>query len=453
MKNKSSYIVMVILILIGIITPYLYNDYKENKSNKILQNNETVKTGNATLAIIQVDKEGNETKVDEFPSKTEYAFDYLLSSCTNGSKIKFDETAWTASVTASKKDNCKFYFRPRLGELAEDIIAKANKNDYLYKSTPDFSKIAENESGVFASTDDLGTSYYFRGFPDNNYIVFGSYAEDTTLTVYDYNEWTEKTVEVKAGSPMYWRIVRINGDGSIRLIYDGTEKVANGENHIASIASSVFNNNINDSKYNGFTYNENGEEIDSVIKTVLDEWYNDHLIENYDQYIADAIFCNDRKIEKKYYLDENGVESENEAGSIGYGVSYSARYRNDNPTLICSQKSDRYTIDGNLGNGLLKNPIGLITFDELKMAGAGSINSNLQFMNTGEYFWTLTPLFYDFLDGTRNIYGSYSYYGIDSVNVNIDGMPPSVRPVINLKADVKFTGDGSYETPYTIVTN
>ena len=224
---------------------------------------------------------------------------------------------------------------------------------------------------------------------------------------------------------MYWRIVRINGDGSIRLVYDGIEKVANG-NSYSIIAESAYSTITGDIKYVGYTYESTDAEgatiqTDSTIKGVVDAWYEKHLETTYGSYIKDSIFCNDR----------NNINSD-------YAFDSTDRLTSCKPTLTCTNKSDRYTVeDTTNGNGYLSNPVGLLTADEVKMAGEdGYISSAVK-------FWTMTPAFQDFvwlhgkyLDGDWEI-SSYYY---------------DVRPVINLKSDVKFEGDWSYETPYKIIT-
>ena len=69
---------------------------------------------------------------------------------------------------------------------------------------------------------------------------------------------------------MYWKIVRINGDGSIRLIYNETS--ANDSSF--TIGSTPYNLNDDDPKYTGYTY-DNG--TDSFVKREIDTWYNNTL--------------------------------------------------------------------------------------------------------------------------------------------------------------------------------
>ncbi|MBQ6687259.1 MAG: hypothetical protein IJN03_01905, partial [Bacilli bacterium] len=238
-------------------------------------------------------------------------------------------------------------------------------------------------------------SYYFRGAPTNNYVKFGTYAKDTTLTVYDYNNWTTKEVEVASGTPMYWRIVRINGDGTIRMIYDGTSPVENGVSHTATIANTAYNTDYNEAKYVGYTYDVNGVETDSTIKSVVDDWYEEHLKENYEKYIADSIFCNDREIYKYEYLNEDWSVTTDPNAAVYTNEYYGPMGRlgdNKAPELTCANKSDRYTTSESLGNGLLSNPVGLLTADEAYLAGGNNVAGNsTYYLYSNEMYWTSAP--------------------------------------------------------------
>ena len=112
---------------------------------------------------------------------------------------------------------------------------------------------------MYAAEDDLGTSYYFRGAVTNNYVSFAGY---------------------------YWRIIRINGDGSIRIIYDGTSAHENGESsEDRQIGTSKYNERVDYSWYVGYSYEENLQRpstqnggANSIIKEVLDNWYQVNIV-------------------------------------------------------------------------------------------------------------------------------------------------------------------------------
>ena len=80
--------------------------------------------------------------------------------------------------------------------------------------------------------DAYGDSYYYRGNVTNNYVLFAD---------------------------KYWRIVRINGDGTVRVIYDGTSAHANGESSSdRQIGTSAFNSSYKDNAYVGYMYGQTG---------------------------------------------------------------------------------------------------------------------------------------------------------------------------------------------------
>ena len=341
-------------------------------------------------------------------------------------------------------------------------------------------KTSTSTAGLYKTQDDLSDSYYFRGNIKNNYVEFGI-MEDAEYTEIkdryhilldvesscgkhgvcyeseaaceankeeflaehpeydpDYawcGQYDTVTETKKEDAPMYWRIVRINGDGSIRLVYDGYSKVENGVSHTATldVESTIYNKPSNNPKYAGYTYDDGtGNQVDSIIKSSLDEWYNSYLKPNYEKYIADTVFCNDL----------SGYQRK--SGNFGY---YNSIRRLDafNPSLTCENEKDRYTVNSDKGNGYLSNPIGLLTADEVLLAGI----SNTDYIYSGESFWTMTPAAYDSLEEVLMYYYSSEYKSLSYTSSYYT--VPKVRPVINLKADVAFTGDGSYETPYKIV--
>ena len=358
--------------------------------------------------------------------------------------------------------------------------------------------------GLFKLSDDIGDSYYLKGDVSNNYVKFGSYPAGTELT-YAYNTysfehyevaddgviidvgdwvgyWGEEpilslkeckqmaaaepydshcmvyeqlvaTKTVEEETPMYWRIVRVNGDGTIRLVYDGTTKVANDVDHISNVGFIWFNEIYDDLKYVGYTYlDDDQNSIDSSIKLYLENWYRNNLKTTYGKYIADGIFCNDKEITKKYYSwdDEAGyVEStKDNFDFLKYSFGSKNRLYNGipSPNLICARADDKYSVNTDIGNGLLNEPVGLLTADEAFLA----INANHykeQYLLTGDVFWTMSPFQYD--DGGLSVYGVYSDGMITSWPVDLEN---SIRPVINLRADVLFEGNGSFETPYVIKT-
>jgi hypothetical protein len=341
--------------------------------------------------------------------------------------------------------------------------------------------VAGATTGLFKSIDDLGTSYYYSGNVSNNYVQFGTYATNGPVFGYhindssDYREFT--TLEECNSSShynvncrylyeendlMYWRIVRINGNGTLRLVYDGPEKVANGTNHNATIGSAVHSR---DDFHNVYF-------IGSGLQEELDLWYNTHLKTNYDGYVADEIFCEDSEVVHTDYWawdeDESGyfikITSDNAKDYDDFVCDYYyAPYervlsRKSLPQLTCTRKEDRYTVDDvTNGNGLLNHPVGLLTADEVAFAGGTyNISNNTQYLYSGESFWTISPAYdawYTGEDMATFVSIAVLKNGYLDVTYNCVRCEDGVRPVINLRAGVEFTGDGSFENPYVIKTN
>ncbi len=288
--------------------------------------------------------------------------------------------------------------------------------------------------------DDFGKVYYFAGNPTDNWVKFG-----------------------KVGSSdIYWRIIRINGDGSIRMIYSGTGSAAttgtDTQITVEGKNTSAFNSSENYNAYVGYMYGTPGSKsyaeehkntTPSIIKTVLDNWYNTttNLSTLSTKLSHTAGFCGDRSSS----TDTSTVPAQ----TGGYGTTityYGAYYRNvtnKTPSFKCTYKgNDLYTTpeDASQGNKKLTYPIGLITVDEVAFAGGVSGTNNTSFyLYTNQYYWTMSPRYFWY--GTAYMFGMSTYGGLDNHNVSF---PYGVRPVINLKADVSFTGNGTTSSPYEV---
>lgn len=313
----------------------------------------------------------------------------------------------------------------------------------------------EDDSGVYSNDDDYGTSYYYRGDVKNNYVKF-----------------TDK----------YWRIVRINGNGSIRIIYDGNQAFENGvkSDKRVAIQKIPFNNNANDAKYVGYMYGSafpstskqeaQQNEISSHIKGVLETWYVENILnKDLDKYISDEIFCNDRSTAVVPHLWHPGDSA------LGYGAKnftyyglYQRTYDKEgdwletpNPSLKCTQINDRFTVNNRIGNKNLEYPIGLITADEVMLAGGGipaSWDSENQkyYLYKGIHYWQMTPYMV-----SANGYASaliVSEYGfLTTLSGSVNGKYCmgvdcclGIAPVINLTSEYFETliGDGTISNPF-----
>ena len=262
-------------------------------------------------------------------------------------------------------------------------------------------------------------------------------------------DWTGQTTYYYTGNPnnwvqfagFWWRIIRINGDGTIRMIYQGTS--ANETGTRTQIQTSAFNSSSDINAYVGYMYQSgqlHGLEESSTIKGVLDNWYINNIADEADYIDGNAGFCGDRRVSSG-----TGIGST----STTYYQPYT-RLINSSSNLSC-EDADIYTTSGSsTGNKSLQYPIGLVTIDEVVLAGITYNNVNTgSYLYTGQDYWTMSPSFYD---SSGN---GYAYV----FAVNDDGYPDyryvnrawGVRPVINLKSAIPLSGSGTTSDPFKVV--
>ncbi len=275
---------------------------------------------------------------------------------------------------------------------------KVTKSD-IYTSTLD---LKERKSGIFSTNDDEGRSYYLRGEITNNYVSF-------------------------AGRK--WQIVRINGNGSIRLISE------------ESIGGSVFTNITDNIKAAGYTYDNDhictsenqcttNSGTSSVIKEYLEEWYNSNL-SNYDQEIELENYCNDTTFS----------ETTDNTSYTYFGIN--DRMINGTPTLKCPNTKETY-------GGSYKLKIGLLSGDEMIFSGLGN-KKRYGFLNTKGYYWWYMSPGYTFAYNDYIYVRQYSNATPSGAQRDFPHNDDPVFPVINLKSDIQITGgDGSKSNPYIV---
>ena len=349
-----------------------------------------------------------------------------------------------------------------LQEEKENMFNYASNGNYIDMSSGPQNNPEYVTNGLYSAEDEDGISYYFRGNVDNNNVQFGEYESDYYVyqkgsnyyqsleSCQDASPNCSESNRVKlasAGDKMYWKLVRINGDGSLRLIYNGTSvnptnsDIAN--SFIIAENSYVRDilNEINDPKYTGYTY-DNG--TDSFIKKEVDIWYENALGSTvYDRMVSSGRFCSDSsgyKPASEYgFSDMDGdyvFASFDRLGQIG--TNYAKPNR---PTLKCPSTSESY-------GGSYRLKAGLITADELVLAGNNfgvTTDSYLNSRELGIKYWSMTPA--EFLYGRANVWHVLDYDFSYITVSNILG----IRPVINVTSVNGFdSGDGSAETPYVI---
>ena len=356
-------------------------------------------------------------------------------------------TSYNLSTTITTEGTYYLWVKDSAGNKAVSNVIDLEKkgwqtilaNNTVNETTPDFSKVTTaSEKGLYKADDDYTAttgmkSYYFRGAVDNNWVKFG---KDST------------------GKDIYWRIIRINGDGSIRMIYTGTTPPTENTKVVMTgtgtqIGTSAFNSNDNKAEYVGYMYTlgqQQGNGVSGVIKTTIDNWYKTTTLETKNTTKAlvsqDQIFCNDRS------PSSTQTAAWTSTGSTYY---YGANGRLDNnkkPILTCPTESDKFTLKkSSIGNKTLTYPVGLITADEVAMAGGvyGTSNSSY-YLYTNQNYWSGSPAY--FTSSGR----AFEFY-VDSSGIIDDYIVPdtySTRPVVSLSSKVKLSGNGTYSNPYTV---
>ena len=351
-----------------------------------------------------------------------------LESHTCGGTLS-GNTYTISNITSGKSCSITFKSTPTLYAklLADKTTRPGARTDFSTVLTND------NTKTLYTSTENGTTVYYFAGNATDNWVKFGKNASNQDL---------------------YWRIIRTNSDGSVRLLYHGTSTTATD----AYIGISAFNSSYDNIAYVSYMYgslgsveNARANTNNSTIKGVIDTWYKNNLNTNYGKYISTtAVYCNDRS---------NPAGGYNTGNTSFYYGAYTRLIANKTPSYDCATAEDKFTADSSTGNGKLKYPIALMTADEVSFAGGLWVTNaptwyyynSANGSSTGtNWWWSLSPYNLNG-SGYAAVFGvnGSSYPGrLNGSDVNLTN---GVRPAISLKSCVKTSGgDGSASAPYTI---
>ncbi len=473
--KKRVILLSIILLVIGVI--FINNKKQEDQ---ILDVN-TLKVNEKNTPVLAMYKNdtGNtkdDQEITEMPTEG-YEIDTDRSYCYTTNKNEHDEVDLHTNdngehIISQLKDGskCFLYFKKIITPTAESTLANLFKDFTTAESGTNFKaengvlKVTGIDEGYHAKTlykaeDNDGTSYFFRGQAPDNWVKF-------------------------AGKR--WRIIRINGDGTIRMIFQCsgdscTDTTGTVTNAASKVAYNVEPNN--DNTYVGYyNFGETSKSYEeahtgtnpSTIADKVNKWYENNLT-NYEQYIdPDAGFCNDRQKVTGVWsgYDGTGVGTSQTSYAAWGRVAKNGSNRTEQlPTLKCgvsaatadqqetsvdvddtAYQRDLFTKTGaNKGNQILPHPIGLITVDEVLLAGGfyGSDNSSY-YLYTNQYYWTMSPSY------VLTLGHSYVLYMTNNGNLNgsyVHWTSAGVRPVINLKANITFSGgNGSSSKPFVVAT-
>ena len=254
-------------------------------------------------------------------------FKYTNDESVDQSDDMGKKLSGTLFITEGTKDPNKTLLTQLLADKST-VLTRTDFNTVLTDN---------NTKTLYTSTEDSKTVYYFAGNATDNWVKFGKNASNQDL---------------------YWRIIRTNSDGSVRLLYHGTSATATN----AYIGESAFNSGGSNIAYVSYMYGSLGsipnartnQTNSSTIKTTIDNWYKINLeAKGYTKYLSTtAVYCNDRSTSDNTYF---GARTRLDA--------------NKTPTYDCATTEDKFTVDSSTGNGKLKYPIALMTADEVSFAG------------------------------------------------------------------------------------
>ena len=349
-----------------------------------------------------------------------------VSGCTN--EIS-DGKVIVKNITSNTTCNINVSYMKLYDKLLADNPTRETRNTYnaVFTNNTTGTLFTATEKNVHNTTDT--TVYYYAGNTTNNWVKFAGY---------------------------YWRIIRTNADGSIRLLYSGiSHDTTSGYINSTTYA---FNSSYNNPMYVGYMYGTSGSLVNnrknttnSTIKDKIDTWYTQNMT-SYTKYLSTtAVYCNDRT--------EQTSGTYNTGKTTFYYAPRARAFTNYAPTYDCTEASDAFS--GSNTSAKLTYPIALMTSDEIMRAGGKGgtsltspyawyyLNSANGSITSSTYWWLLSP---DYWNGSYAVV--FSVGGSSSPGLLNDGSVDSafgVRPVISLKSDVLYkSGDGSAESPYEI---
>ena len=351
----------------------------------------------------------------------------------------------------------------------ETILANNGGKTAIEAKTADFTKVETSNAGMYSYTEGTGKTYYYRGAVDNNWVKYGKFKEnqivyrgfrdDTTNTdvwfdsvnyQYNYIDYpalaecqnsSSYNYKCKAvtyahkGDDMYWRIIRVDKDNKIKMIYAGSKapsestKVAiTGAN--TNMGFTAYNNDYNHAEYVGFQYtvgSQRGTTTNSTIKTYLDNWYTKYFNENVStSRFSQTTFCNDRNTSSTWT-------------STGGDIEYApyARLYADTPTP---------TFECNTAD-VVTNNLGLITADEIVLAGGkDGADSSAFYLNNNMEYWAGSPSSFrnrsSFVFVLRQVEGLGGGFVFSRTR--------AARGVVSLSSESKLLGSGTYNDVYIV---
>lgn len=306
---------------------------------------------NSTFEIIRDEKEAN-------------ILDFKKEVILNRHEISKGETErYTMKINNEEENNFTFELLVEIDPMNHEFQNMILKNK-VFEET-------EEAVGLIKKKEQQGDVYYFKGNVQNNYMELANHL---------------------------WRIVKINEDGTVKLVLDSTT-----ENMVA-----MFENELEENSF-----------FDTSVYNSLEEWYEMNLKDN-DSFISSTKYCYD-----------DGVLFEEES-SFTYLPS----------VRLFDDKLPSYTCNGTQ----ITSKIALMTGDEVMIASSNEKESYLNNNDLQAGWWTMTP---SKREGKETFYISINQDG--TLQKSTSGNKKLfIKPVITLNRKVKVIGDGTKKNPYQI---
>lgn len=500
MNKKSLIALSILLFTIG---------FAAVATNLIINGTTNVVFNDANFDVyfskaVENDKKNNKLIKDD----THITFNYNMSLVGDKYILDYDVTNGSKEYDASVSINCTnsteylsitndfntvdnlLATETRTGTLTVELIKAYSRESTdieisceITGTAVERDKISEGEANnKIVHGENLYALVVSKNIGDTSLINFNTPADGSETGVYNIKGTDDKNVYFYRGNitdnnVIYankcWRIVRTTETGGTKLIYNGvpTDGKCNNIGESSQIGRSAWNASQNDNAYVGYMYgtpgSDNYEEThenknSSTIKVYIDDWYEKNIKDTeYEALLEDTVWCNDRSTvaggDNNTYDSSYGTLGYG-TNQTGYGVSARADYatKNVNPSLVCFQDNDKFTVSDKIGNGKLTYPVGLMTMDEYALAGYTSRKdikgnnksnysvSNTNYLYTGQWFWSFSPV---------SVYSTYARVGVGDAALGGSGVASTggVRPAIALNSSAEIIdGDGTDGNPYIV---
>ncbi len=317
--------------------------------------------------------------------------------------------------------NKSFYF-DATSEYREDLenfssedyytnINKYNTNGIVQVLGKDI----DGEKTLGQIEDVYGTSYYYRGNVEDNYLSFAN---------------------------MCWRVVRIQGDGSIKLILQDSKGTCN-ENSDSGTNSFYYNSYGVKSGFGAPDYTGCNADSSSCMRKGFQNWYKTSGLENYQENLK----------EETWYLGNQSTfyDYDGQIKSDDSGERFSETYKR-----LYGLGTKQYVSLLDKQNGVT-DYVATLTADEVILAGGAIYSGNKYFYLNAQttWWWTLSLMGYDYY-ASNITFGMAFVTTMETKGLGLNTYPiywafPSIRPAIVLKANTNVSGEGTKTNPYVVL--